>query len=48
LPDRYFETWPDRFVTIPMKGQVRCLNLATSVGIGLYELLRQQRFIALN
>jgi tRNA (cytidine/uridine-2'-O-)-methyltransferase len=33
---------PDRSVTIPMPaGKVRSLNLATAVGIALYEALRQ-------
>jgi tRNA (cytidine/uridine-2'-O-)-methyltransferase len=41
LPPQYYEQWPDRFVKIPMVSDVRCLNLATSVGIGVYEALRQ-------
>lgn len=41
LPNRYFERWNDRFFTIPMLPQARCLNLATSVGIVLYESLRK-------
>lgn len=41
LPDIYLEKWPDRFITIPMRREARCLNLATSVGIVLYEGLRQ-------
>lgn len=40
LPPVYRERWPDRFVKIPMKGTGRCLNLATSVGIGLYEAMK--------
>lgn len=44
LPPQFFERWPERFVTIPMIPQVRCLNLATSVGIGVYEAWRQQDF----
>lgn len=40
----YFERWPERFVKIPMIPEVRCLNLATSVGIGVYEAWRQQNF----
>lgn len=40
LPSLYSEKWPDRFVTIPMRPQARCLNLATSVGVALYEGLR--------
>jgi len=44
LPPHYAEKWPDRFATIPMKSGVRCLNLATSAGIVLYEAWRQQDF----
>ena len=44
LPEYLFEKWPDRFVKIPMIAGVRCLNLATSVGIGIYEAWRQQGF----
>jgi len=33
----------DKRVRIPMLPDRRCLNLATSVGIGLYEALRQQK-----
>jgi tRNA (cytidine/uridine-2'-O-)-methyltransferase len=43
LPARYFEKWPDRFFTIPMQEGARCLNLATSAGIVLFEALRQIR-----
>jgi tRNA (cytidine/uridine-2'-O-)-methyltransferase len=41
LPQHFQEKWPDRFVKIPMIQGVRCLNLATSVGIGVYEAWRQ-------
>lgn len=44
LPPHFIEKWPDRFATIPMLSGVRCLNLATSVGIVLYEAYRQQNF----
>jgi tRNA (cytidine/uridine-2'-O-)-methyltransferase len=44
LPLELNEKWPDRFVTLPMRADARCLNLATSVGIGLYEAWRQQEF----
>lgn len=44
LPAHFQEKWPDRFVTIPMVKGVRCLNLATSVGIGVYEAWRQTNF----
>jgi tRNA (cytidine/uridine-2'-O-)-methyltransferase len=41
MPDRILEKHPDRCFTIPMSGSVRSLNLATAVGIVLYEALRQ-------
>jgi tRNA (cytidine/uridine-2'-O-)-methyltransferase len=44
LPAQFFEKWPERFVTLPMIPGVRCLNLATSVGISIYEAWRQQGF----
>ncbi|MFI0434163.1 MAG: tRNA (cytidine(34)-2'-O)-methyltransferase [Parachlamydiaceae bacterium] len=44
LPPLFYQKWPDRFVTLPMVKGVRCLNLATSVGIGVYEAWRQQEF----
>ncbi len=44
LPAYLFERYPDRFVTIPQHHEaVRSLNLSTSVGIALYEALRQRR-----
>lgn len=44
LPLHFNEKWPDRFVTIPMIPNARCLNLATSAGIALFEAMRQQGF----
>lgn len=44
LPDSLWQRWPEQFVTIPMKEGSRCLNLATSTGIVLFEALRQQNF----
>lgn len=44
LPDSIVNRWENSCVTIPMKPGVRCLNLATSVGIGLYEACRQQNW----
>lgn len=44
LPNSFFEKWPSCFATIPMKKGVRCLNLATSAGIVVYEACRQQDF----
>lgn len=41
LPQKYQERWPERFLTIPMVEGKRCLNLATSVGIVVYEGIRQ-------
>lgn len=48
LPDYCFEKWPERFITIPMMKDVRCLNLATSAGIAVYEAWRQQQFLDLR
>lgn len=39
LPPQYFERWPERFFTIPMLPGSRCLNLATSVGVVLFEAI---------
>jgi tRNA (cytidine/uridine-2'-O-)-methyltransferase len=42
LPPSVLQRHGEHSVTIPMPGgQVRSLNLATAVGIGLYEALRQ-------
>lgn len=42
LPESVLARHAERVVTIPMPtGRVRCLNLATAVGIVLYEALRQ-------
>ena len=44
LPADLHERYADRFVGMPMQSpRVRSLNLSTSVGIALYEVLRQQR-----
>jgi tRNA (cytidine/uridine-2'-O-)-methyltransferase len=48
LPAHFFERWPQHFVTIPMQGDARCLNLANSASIGLYEAWRQQGFRAMG
>ncbi|MBA3815228.1 MAG: tRNA (cytidine(34)-2'-O)-methyltransferase [Parachlamydiaceae bacterium] len=44
LPDRFVDKWPEHFAKIPMVPEARCLNLATSVGIVVYEAWRQQDF----
>jgi len=41
MPDRILEKHPEQAFTIPMGGPVRSLNLATAVGIVLYEAIRQ-------
>ncbi|MBI1966705.1 MAG: tRNA (cytidine(34)-2'-O)-methyltransferase [Gemmatimonadetes bacterium] len=41
LPERILEKYPDRVYRIPMTGPVRSLNLATAVGIVVYEAVRQ-------
>lgn len=46
LPEHFSQRWPEKFATIPMAPGMRCLNLATSVGIVLYEALRQQNFLS--
>ena len=38
------ERYPDRFLAMPIHSpHVRSLNLSTSVGVALYEVLRQRR-----
>ena len=48
LPSYFHERWPVRGHRIPMVPGQRCLNLANSVAIVLYEGLRQQGFRALQ
>ncbi|MGZ3632961.1 MAG: tRNA (cytidine(34)-2'-O)-methyltransferase [Parachlamydiaceae bacterium] len=48
LPNELQKIYSDNFVTLPMQQGTRCLNLATSVGIGLYEAWRQLNFQPLN
>ena len=44
LPARLHERYADRFVAMPILSPlVRSLNLSTSVGVALYEVLRQRR-----
>lgn len=44
LPASMLERWPEKCATIPMREGARCLNLATTVGIAVYEAWRQQDF----
>jgi tRNA (cytidine/uridine-2'-O-)-methyltransferase len=41
LPEPLLAAHPEACLTIPMPGSTRSLNLATSVGIVLYEAVRQ-------
>jgi len=41
MPERILEKHPEQCFRIPMPGPVRSLNLATAVGIALYEAIRQ-------
>lgn len=44
LPPELHERYRERFVTMPiLSPRVRSLNLSTSVGIAVYEILRQRR-----
>ena len=44
LPAELHDRYRDRFVSMPIASPVvRSLNLSTSVGIAVYEVLRQQR-----
>ncbi len=43
MPARILEKHPERCFQVPMSGPVRSLNLATAVGVVLYEGLRQIR-----
>ena len=45
MPQRILDKHPERCFRIPMGGPVRSLNLATAVGIVLYEGLRQIRTV---
>ena len=47
LPAAFNERWPDHFSRVPMRPEARCLNLATTAGIVIYEALRQQQFPSL-
>ena len=42
LPEPLLAANPDSLVTIPMRAGTRSLNLATAVGIVLYEAVRQR------
>lgn len=44
LPQIFWDKWPENFCTIPKRKETRCLNLANSVSIVLYEAWRQMEF----
>lgn len=44
LPAEWHQRWPEHFVTLPMIPGNRCLNLANSASIAVYEAWRQQDF----
>lgn len=48
LPEELLIKNPERCVRIPMAGGIRSLNLANSVSIGVYEVLRQWNYPALE
>ncbi|MBA3237686.1 MAG: tRNA (cytidine(34)-2'-O)-methyltransferase [Parachlamydiaceae bacterium] len=48
LPAWLIESYPETCVTLPMKEGSRCLNLATTVGIAIYEAWRQLNFAPLK
>ncbi|MDA8773940.1 tRNA (cytidine(34)-2'-O)-methyltransferase [Chlamydiia bacterium] len=43
LPNVIHNKYKNRFVTIPMRPDKRCLNLSNSVAIAIYESIRQTR-----
>lgn len=44
LSPYFLENYPEKFYTIPMRENSRCLNLANAASIVLYEAWRQQSF----
>jgi tRNA (cytidine/uridine-2'-O-)-methyltransferase len=48
LPKIFWGKWPERFYRIPIKKSARCLNLACSVSIALFEAFRQLKFVNLS
>lgn len=48
LPEELLRANEERCVRIPMKGDLRSLNLSNSVAIAVYEALKQDRFKGLN
>lgn len=48
LPAAVLEKYPERTYCIPIKSEIRSLNLSTAVGIALYESLRRYSMLPFN
>lgn len=48
LPEEIVYGNPDRAVRIPMRDELRSLNLSNSVAVAVYEVLRQRDFAGLR
>ena len=48
LPEELLLAHPDSCVRIPMRGGLRSLNLSNAVAVGVYEVLRQWNYPALQ
>ncbi|MBR4079405.1 MAG: tRNA (uridine(34)/cytosine(34)/5-carboxymethylaminomethyluridine(34)-2'-O)-methyltransferase TrmL [Christensenellaceae bacterium] len=48
LPEELIFGNPDRAVRIPMRDELRSLNLSNSVAVAVYEVLRQRDFVDLR
>ena len=44
LPRELLDAYPERCVRIPMRDELRCLNLSNAAAIAVYEALRQKGF----
>ena len=48
LPTKFHQRWPEKFLTIPMVDDARCLNLSNAAAIVIYEAWRQHSFCFSN
>ena len=48
IPEEILVEHPDRCIRIPMREDIRSLNLANSVAVVLYEALRQNQFASMQ
>ena len=48
LPASLRAAYPDRLLRIPMRDDLRCLNLSNAVAVAVYEVFRQSRFAGLH